>query len=226
MMLSNEIMWFVFLLVDLTAALIIFKLFGRYGLYGLIVMNMVVCNIQVLKIIKLFGITTTLGNILYASIFFSTDILGEKYGKNAARQGVWIGFAMLILAMIYMQLALMFKPDKSDFIQPALMQIFGIYPRVVIGSVAAYLASQLHDVWAFDFWKKKTQGRFLWWRNNASTMVSQGIDSIIFVFIVFWGVFPWDEFWQILGTTYVIKFVIAAFDTPFIYIATRLKQRQ
>ena len=220
---SNEFIWIVFLLIDFTMALSVFRLFGKHGLYALIVMNIIVCNLQVMKLVDIFGVTTTLGNILYASIFFSTDILGEFYGKKEAQKGVWLGFAMLSLATIYMQLALLFTPAKSDFIHPALVQIFSMYPRVAVASLAAYLISQLHDVWAFDFWKIRARGRFLWLRNNASTMVSQLLDTVIFVSIAFGGLLPWGDFFQILLTTYLIKFVVAAADTPFIYLAARLK---
>ena len=221
--LSNETIWIGFLLIDFFVAILVFRLFGRIGLYGLIVMNIIVCNLQVMKLITLFGITTTLGNILYASIFFTTDILGEMYGKKEARKGVLLGFAMLVLATGYMQIALMFVPAKSDFIHPALTQIFQMYPRVAAGSLLAYIVSQLHDVWAFDFWKVRARGRFLWLRNNASTMVSQALDTIIFVFVAFWGLMPWPAFIQILLTTYVLKFIVAAADTPFIYMAKMLK---
>lgn len=218
---TNETLWIGFLLLDFMAALLIFRMFGRVGLYALIVMNVIVCNIQVIKIVNLFGLTTTLGNILYASIFFSTDVLGEMYGKEEARRGVWLGFAMLIAATVYMQVALLFKPAESDFIQPALTQIFSLYPRVAAASLLAYLISQFHDVWAFDFWKTKTRGRMLWFRNNASTMVSQALDTVVFCTVAFWGLFPTPEFLQILVSTYILKFIVAVADTPFVYLARR-----
>ena len=221
--LSNEVIWIGYLLIDFIAAVIIFRLFGRVGLYGMIVMNIILCNLQVLKFVTLFGLTTTLGNILYASIFFATDVLGEMYGKKEARTGVWLGFVMLVLAAAYMQIALLFKPAAVDTIHPHLVGIFSLLPRVALASLAAYLISQLHDVWAFDFWKARSRGRFLWLRNNASTMVSQALDTIIFCCIAFWGVMPWGDFLQVLFTTYVLKFVIAALDTPFVYLARHLK---
>jgi hypothetical protein len=219
----NEILWLLFVALDFSAALLVFRLFGRVGLYGLIVMNIIICNLQVMKIIELFGVTTTLGNILYASVFFATDLLSEKYGPREARRGVLVGFVMLILATVYMQVALLFQPHASDFIHPALTELFTVYPRVAAASLAAYLVSQLHDVWAFHYVKKRTSGKYLWLRNNVSTMISQGLDTVIFVFIAFWGVFPWPEFLQILATTYVVKFALAAADTPFIYLAVRFK---
>ncbi len=222
-LLNNEVIWIGFLLIDFCMALLIFRLFGRVGLYAMIVMNIIICNLQVMKVITIFGMTTTLGNILYASIFFSTDVLSELYGKKEARTGVWLGFGMLVLATIYMQIALLFSPAATDFIHPALAQIFSLYPRVVVGSLVAYLLSQLHDVWAYHFWKVRARGRFLWLRNNASTIVSQALDTIVFVSIAFWGMFPLADFFQILLTTYILKFAVAVADTPFIYIARRLK---
>ena len=81
-------------------ALVLFRRFGRTGLYALIVLDIIICNIQVVKVVELFGLVTTLGNILYASIFFATDVLGEVYGKRAAREGVWLGFTSLLGATL------------------------------------------------------------------------------------------------------------------------------
>ncbi|PIZ54623.1 transporter, partial [Candidatus Uhrbacteria bacterium CG_4_10_14_0_2_um_filter_41_7] len=87
-------------------------------------------------------------------------------------------------------------------------------PRITVASFIAYLISQHHDVWAFHFWKKKTNGKHLWLRNNASTVVSQLIDTVVFTFIAFYGVLPIVPL--ILGT-WVVKILIALIDTPFIY---------
>jgi uncharacterized integral membrane protein (TIGR00697 family) len=216
---NNVLLWILFMVVDLSAVLIAYKLFGKNGLYGIIVMSIIICNIQVLKLIDIFGIAVTLGNILYGSIFFATDLLSEMHGKKAARKGVWLGFFTLVLATIYMQIALQFAPNMDDFAHPHLQAIFSIVPRIVIGSLVAYLLSQHHDIWAFQFWKKKTKGKKLWLRNNASTLVSQLIDSVVFCFIAFWGLFPVSVFWQIMWTTYVFKLIVAAMDTPFMYFA-------
>lgn len=219
----NEVLWVCFALLDLIMVLAVFRFFGRIGLYGLIVFNLIVCNIQVLKTIELFGITTTLGNIMYASVFLSTDLLSEHYGRDHAKKGVWLGFLMLLLTIVYMQLAIHFIPAPSDWVQPHLEAIYGFMPRVALASLAAYFLSQMHDVWAFHFWKEKTGGKHLWLRNNASTLVSQFLDSSIFCVIAFAGVFPWAVFWEILGTTYVVKMLMGFLDTPFIYLAKRLK---
>jgi queuosine precursor transporter len=221
----NESLWLGFALLDLTMVLIVFRFFGKPGLFALIVFNLILCNIQVLKTIQLFGLTTTLGNILYASVFFATDLLGEHYGKEEAKKAVILGFFTLVLAVVYMQVALLFVPSDADFVQPHLEAIFGVLPRVVLASMAAYLIAQWHDIWAFHFWKQRTSGKRLWLRNNASTMVSQLLDSAVFCSIAFLGLFPISVWLQIFASTYLIKMLVALLDTPFIYLAARFRPR-
>ncbi|HDG62582.1 MAG: VUT family protein [Thermotogae bacterium] len=222
---SNEFLWMIFVVLDLTSAIIIYRFFGKAGLFGLIVMSGIVCNIQVVKLVELFGFTATLGNVLYASIFFATDILSEMYGKKEAKKGVLLGFVTLIVATLWMQIALFFKPSPHDTMDPALKKIFSIMPRITIASIIAYLLSQFHDVWAFHFWKRKTKGKFLWLRNNASTMVSQAIDTVVFTTIAFLGTVSTSTFLSIMLTTYFLKWLVALFDTPFLYLARKIGMR-
>jgi len=223
-MLFNNLLWVGFILINLSLAILLYRFLGKFGLYALIVASTITANIQVLKTVQLFGLVATLGNVLYAGIFFSTDILSEIYGKKAARRGVWLGFAGMLLMTLWMQITLRFIPDVSDFAQGSLSTIFELMPRIAAGSMIAYLLSQHHDIFAFHFWKNKTRGRFLWLRNNASTMVSQAIDSVIFCTIALWGLFDANTWLQILATTYFLKWVVAIVDTPFIYLAKRLSQ--
>lgn len=218
----NETLWIAFAIADLCMVLAVYRFFGRVGLFGLIVFNLLLCNIQVLKTVELFGLTTTLGNVLYASVFLSTDLLSEFHGSKEARKGVLLGFVALVMMVGYMQIALAFQPAADDFAQPHLSALFGFMPRIALASMAAYLVSQLHDVWAFHAIRQRTGGRLLWLRNNASTVVSQLLDSAIFCTIAFWGLFPVNVFWEIMLSTYVIKVAVAALDTPFIYLARRM----
>ena len=221
---SNSLLWTGFVLANLGLTLLVFRFFGRYGLYAIIVTAVITANIQVVKTVEVFGFVSTLGNILYGSIFFATDILTEVYGKRAARRGVWLGFIGMALMTLWMQFGIKFIPHASDFSQEAFLTIFGLMPRIAAGSMTAYLVSQHHDIWAFLFWKRKTKGRFLWLRNNASTLVSQAIDSVIFCTIALWGVFDNNTWLQILVSTYFIKLFVAVIDTPFIYLAKRLSK--
>lgn len=220
----NSALWFGFLVTNLITVIIVYRYFGKFGLYAVIVASVIAANIQVLKTVRLFGLVSTLGNVVYGCVFFATDILSEVYGRKSARRGVWLGFIGMILVTVWMQLGLIFVPDASDFAQESLETIFGLMPRIAVGSMLAYLLSQHHDVVAFHFWKKKTKDRFLWFRNNASTMVSQIIDTVAFSFIALWGLFEIDVWSQILLTTYLMKWIVAVADTPFMYLAKRLSK--
>ncbi|MEJ5243364.1 MAG: queuosine precursor transporter [Desulfomicrobiaceae bacterium] len=222
----NELLWFSFALVDLSILLLIYRFFGKIGLYVSIVISIIICNIEVLKTVTLFGLTTTLGNVLYASIFLATDILSEMHGKEDARRGVILGFVALVLSTLYLQVALLFIPDGSDFAQPHLEALFGLLPRVALASMTAYLVSQMYDVWAFHAIREKTGVRHLWLRNNGSTLVSQFLDSLVFCVIAFAGVYPMSVFGEILLTTYGIKALVAVLDTPFMYLARHIGAKQ
>lgn len=218
----NELLWLCFALFDMGITVLMHRLFGAAGLHGLIVLNLMVCNIQVLKTVTLFGMTTTLGNIVYAGVFLATDMLGEFHGKAEARKGVLLGFITLLLGTAYMQASLLYAPAPSDFAQPHLEALFGLLPRLAGASLLAYLVSQYHDVWAYHFWMQRTGGRHLWLRNNASTLVSQVLDSSVFCLAAFTGVYPFEVVLEIMLTTYLFKAVVALLDTPFIYLARRL----
>ncbi len=218
----NSLLWIGFIFLDLGLVTLIYRFFGKTGLYVVIVASVIVANIQVVKTVAIFGLVATLGNVLYGSIFFATDILSEIYGREAARRGVWLGFIGMALMTLWMQIGLQFIPHVSDFSQESFLTIFGLMPRIAAGSITAYLISQHHDIWAFLFWKRKTKGRFLWLRNNASTMVSQIIDSVIFCGIALWGVFDTATWSQILLSTYLLKLMVAVIDTPFLYLAKKM----
>lgn len=220
---SNELLWIIMMIVNFVGILIFYRFLGKTGLYIWTAIAAIIANIQVVKTVELFGFVATLGNIVYGTTFLVTDILSENHGKKEARKAVIVGFASLITMTVLMQIAIIFKPDASDFSQEALTTIFSFMPRIVIASLSAYWLSQFHDIWAYHMWKNKfPQKKFLWMRNNFSTMISQLIDSVVFCFIAFWGVFELNVFWSILWTTYIFKWIVAAADTPFLYIAKNL----
>lgn len=227
----NVVLWVGFLLLDLMVVLVMFRLFGKVGLIAFIVISIITCNLQVVKLIEIFGIETTLGNIAYGGIFLSTDLINELYGKQESRRAVWIGFTAILVVTVYMQIAIWFKPSPHDALHSTIESLFSVIPRVVIASLLAYLMSQMHDVWAFQWWRERFQGRYLWLRNNVSTATSQLIDSVVFTMLAFaplpiLGVVPGFEKWttilSVMVTTYVIKLLIALVDTPFIYLGVRL----
>ncbi|MED4572221.1 queuosine precursor transporter [Brevibacillus agri] len=213
-----------FALVNFGLFLLCYRLFGRMGLYAWIGMATVLANIQVVKTIEMFGLVMTLGNTIYASIYLVSDLLNEKYGERAAKKAVWFGFFTLIATTIIMQLVLLFDPQPEDIAQESLEKLFGLMPRLALGSLCTYLLSQFVDVKIYSWLKIKCPGRNqLWIRNNGSTLFSQLLDSLTFCTIAFWGVYPLEVWWQILLTTYLIKFVVSAASTPFLYVARNMK---
>ncbi|MCF7803500.1 MAG: queuosine precursor transporter [Candidatus Marinimicrobia bacterium] len=219
---GNELLFLIMSLIGLVFTLFCFRM-GRIWLYAYVGVAIVLANIFVTKQIMLFGLSATGGNVMYGTIFLATDLLSEHYGKFYARRAVFIGFFAAIIYLVMSQLMTAFTPAEYDTVHNGMQSIFSFAPRIILGSLTAYLASQLYDVWFFHFLKERTQGKLLWFRNNLSTWVSQLIDSVIFTLVAFFGTFEWSVILQIILTTYVLKIIIAAIDTPFIYLSYKIK---
>jgi queuosine precursor transporter len=237
---QNEILWITLLAVSFLGVIISYKLFGKIGLYIWTAMAVIIANIQVTKIVEFsvvsnilnIPVVTALGNIVYSSIFLSTDILCENHKKEDAKKAIWIGFFVLISVTILMQICLAFIPDASDTQSEHIAAIFGLFLPILIASISAYLISQLFDVWWYNKLKQMTQGKHLWLRNNISTLVSQLIDNVLFTGIFFVGYFlifnpegflGWPIILSIFVTSYIMKFIVAALDTPFLYLAKKIR---
>ncbi len=229
MIVSEFIMWVAATLGIITLIAILAERFGVEIAIGIYAALTVIANIIAVKVITVgeipyFGmIVGPAGVIVYASTFLVTDILGEIYGKEYGKKAVITGLAANIVAIISILIALKWTPApfvSQEFLK-SFESVLGLAPRVVIASIIAYAISQTHDVYAFHFWKQKTNGRFLWFRNNASTMVSQLIDTVIFITIAFYGVFEPNVILSLIVGQYILKLIIAAIDTPFMYIAVQ-----
>lgn len=138
---------------------------------------LLVANIIAGKIISIGDWSMSAGIIAYPLTFLLTDAISEVYGRKATTRVVWFGFAcsLLMLLLIYIGKALPLAGD-SLVNQESYDNVLGNVPRIVFASMVAYLVAQNHDVFAFHFWRRKTGGRHLWFRNNASTAVSQLMD--------------------------------------------------
>ena len=221
----NEVIFAVTVLLYLGSVLLLYKLFGKNGLYAFAIFGTLLGNIAVCKNVDLFGLSTTAGNVLYASTFLVTDILSEKYGKKSATRAVLYSFSIMLLWMLGTQLILWFTPNENDFVNESLKVVFGLVPRITAGSLAGFIVSQNLDVALYHLIWNRTGGgkRMLWLRNNGSTLTSQLVDTVIFTFIAFWGVYPAPVFISILLTTYLFKAIVALLDTPFMYLARKLR---
>ncbi|MBY0014286.1 queuosine precursor transporter [Paenibacillus typhae] len=217
-----NLLWgILFVIVNFAFFLICYRLFGKKGLYAWVGVATVIANIQVAKTIEMpFGIVMTLGNTMYVTLYMTSDLLNEKYGRAEARNAVWFGFFTLLMTTAIMQMVLVFEPQETDIAQSSLETIFGMMPRLALGSLTAYFISQFLDVRLYS-WIRKYYGssRQLWIRSNGSTMISSFVDTLIFCTIAFAGLYDLKVWTEILLTTYLSKFLLTGAGTPILYIA-------
>jgi len=198
---------------------------GAYAiLVGIFVGCLVSSNFIAVKLVRVGWLVFPAAVIAYSITFTVTDVISEVYGRKAASYAVWAGFAANIFAVI-MVLGGWLLPSLSPEYQ-ARYSVLLSTPRIVAASMVAYLLSQNHDVIAFHFWKAFTRGRHLWLRNNASTAVSQLIDTCTFITLAFYGVVPTAILLNMIASQYAVKLLIAACDTPFVYLGAKLLKRE
>ena len=229
---NQELLWFMVVIYDLTLAIFLFKFFGKYGLYCAVVLGIILGNLQGGKVseLEVFGLslTVSMGAILYSGIYFATDLLNEKYGKNEANRAVYLGFIANIAVMVTLWVSTIFLPSditgSAAAVHNAITTLATYSPIFIIGSLTAYLSSQVFDVWFFNYLKNKTGGKKLWLRNNLSTLSSQLIDTLIYQFTwVLATDLSFYEAFSIAMAKYFIKEIIAFVDTFFIYLVRNWK---
>lgn len=194
-------------------------------LLGLFVTLLVLMNLLGSKLTTLFGVSVSVAIFMTPLTFLITDIVGEVEGKKAAKQFVWIGFFMLLVTLGFTLFSVGVNPATRFLeLNDSYTKIFEISARFTVASMIAFLVSQLHDVWSFDLIKSSTNGRFLWLRNNVSTMLSQAIDTLLFMFIAFYQITPAYTVGFILSLAlpyYLFKIAFAILDTPLIYAGVK-----
>ncbi|AFI30832.1 MULTISPECIES: queuosine precursor transporter [Borrelia] len=223
---NNEMLWCIMLICTYSILIITYNFFGQKGLLAWLVSSVIIANIQVLKQITIFGLHATLGNIIYASSYVATDILSEIHGHKNSKKAVYIGFISFIAFAFITNIQLYFSTNNSDIYLENLENIFSSIPILLIASIIAYIISQLNDIYLFRFIKEKFP-KFLFIRSNGSTLVSEFIDTIIFVSIAtYFNIFPKEAYLNIIISTYFIKGIAGIMGTPFIYIAKYIYQNK
>ena len=142
----NNIIFCLSIVFYLGSVIVLFKFFGKTGLYIFTVFSTILANIQVCKCVDIFGVSATAGNVLYAGSFLVTDILSEKYGKKAAGRAVIYGLTVTVLWVIGTQITLQLEPNANDYVNESLKTVFGLVPRIAIASFVGYACSQTIDV--------------------------------------------------------------------------------
>lgn len=221
---TNEILFSIFLLGGLGAGLGA-SYVGKAYVYAVILAITIYINIAEAKVIEVFGFATTLGTALFGVLYFCTDLLSERYGKKAAFTAVKMGIIATVLFHLFMQLTLQAQvlPDDpgstffADF-SNGLDNVFTVSLRIVLASLVVYGVIQTLDIYIFDKIKQATNGKYLWVRNNGSTIVSQGLDTVLFTFLAFYGDIPTEIIWQMVAVGFGFKVIVAFADTGFIYV--------
>lgn len=222
---TNEMLFFIELIVTFSALLGVKKLLGKNGLVAWVACAGILANLQVNKCIDLFGLSATLGNVLFASSFLATDMLSECYGKKIARNAVLAGVSFMLLFIFVSQISLQFNPSEVDVIQGPMSELFAMSFRTTSASVLMYAVANLSDVYLFDKIKQLTKGKHLWLRNNVATIITNCLENFGFVFLAFTGIFGVQTMLEIALTTCAIETAIAFLDTPFAYVARKITSK-
>ncbi|MGF7109153.1 queuosine precursor transporter [Treponema pedis] len=187
---------------------------------ALFITSLLTANILGTKIISIFGLQMPSATIAYAITYLMTDVVGELYGKKEANYLVKLGFIYLSISMIFIRIAI-FLPSVNN--ATAFNYVFNSTTRIILGSLAGYLVSQYIDVYIFHKIKSIYE-KYKFIRNNASTIISQFIDTLIFTFIGFYGIMP--TITNIIWGIFIAKVIIALCDTPFFYLLTRQAKKK
>ena len=208
------------------------KLAAKIYLYlaALFITSLVVSNLIFQKFFywypfdgKIFGIRLfelSVGILPYPITFLITDLISEIYGKIAANRVVTAGIFASFFSMGILLIADYVPAMESSPVDNATFtQVFSLSPLAVLASMIAYLLAQFVDIRIYHFWKKLTNGKMLWLRNNFSTFASQFLDtfSVVFLLSVF-GVLPWDLFFGLVLSGFIFKVIVALLDTPLLYL--------
>lgn len=176
----------------------------------------------------LFRFELSVGILPYPITFLITDIISEIYGRKKANQVVIAGifasvFSMGIILVANYTPAISNSPINNELFT----KVFGLSPIAVLASMLAYLFAQFIDIRIFHFWKRVTNGKHLWLRNNFSTFSSQFIDTLtVLTLLCSFGVLPWSLFNTLLISGFLFKIIIALLDTPILYFIVYLFRKR
>ena len=192
-------------------------------LTGIFIASLVACNLIFQKFFtwNFLGMTFELsvGIIAYPVTFLVTDLISELYGQKRANQVVVSGFFASVFTTLLIMISInATAAEWSPIDSETFTRVFGLTGPAFFASMVAYLTAQLIDVRIFHFWKRLTKGKYLWLRNNASTMFSQLVDtSVILIILCSAGVIEWERFYSLWMMGWLFKVLVALFDTPIIY---------
>lgn len=220
----NHIILISEILITFSLLLFSYKVFKKEGVIAWIAVAFVLANLVTAKNAEIFGLTTAIGSVLFASTFLATDILTERYGAETARRAVYIGLFSNMCFIVASQIALAYIPSSVDYADGAMRTLFTMNFRITAASMLMYFIANLADVWLYDKLRKRTGGRYMWLRNNVSTILCNCLENFFFMALGFLGMYDLKTVITMAISTSVIEMLIGVCDTPFLYLAVGIKR--
>ncbi len=201
--------------------------FWFVAIAALFVTCLLTANIIAVKFILLLGFLVPAGVIIFPLSYLFGDVLTEVYGYAASRRVIWLGFFCNLLAVIAFTIGGLAPAAPFWHDQAAYNTILGYTPRLLLGSFVAYLVGEFTNSFVLARLKIATKGRWLWTRTIGSTLVGEGLDTLIFILIAFVGTLPTSALFQAILTQWIFKVLYEVVATPFTYwIVGFLKRRE
>jgi hypothetical protein len=187
--------------------------------------SLLTANIIAVKLVSVFGFILPAGVVIFPISYIFGDILTEVYGYRMTRFVIWLGFFCNLLTVIAIGIAQALPSAAFWDGQAAYEAILGYTPRLLLASFIAYLIGEFANSFVLARMKIRTQGRHLWMRTIGSTIVGQGLDSVVFVFLAFAGTIPTAGLANAILTQWVFKSAYEALVTPLTYAITNHLKR-
>jgi hypothetical protein len=181
---------------------------------------LLISNITSSKITVIGPFTFDAGTILFPLSYIFGDILTEVYGYAKSRRVIWTAFSIILFAAIIIFLVQKLPPAIDWDGQSAYEKILGLTPRIVFASLIAFFAGEFSNSYILAKLKIRTKGKFLWLRTIFSTLIGEGLDTLIFIMIAFYGVFDNELIKTLIISNYIFKVGVEVIFTPFTYLIT------
>lgn len=215
----NNAILFLEVIITFTSLLVAKKLFGKEGVITWVVLATILANIITAKNADILGMNVAIGTVMFASTFLATDILTECYSIDDAKKAVKMGLLANVVLIIATQIALLYQPSAFDYADGAMRTLFALSLRISLASMLMYFIANMADVYLFAKLRDKTAGKYLWLRNNVSTIVCNCLENFGFIALAFYGVYDVRTIINIALSTSAVELLVGICDTPFLYIA-------
>lgn len=193
---------------------------------ALFITCLITANITAVKLVEVFGLVLPAAVIIFPISYIFGDVLTEVYGYRQARRAIWLGFFGNLITVATIWVAGMLPPASFWDGQAAYERILGYTPRILAASFLAYLVGEFANSFVLAKLKIATQGRWLWARTIGSTLIGQGLDSLVFITLAFWGTIPVAGLTTAIVAQWLFKSLYEVVATPLTYLVVHVLKRR